>query len=163
MVEGVLVGSGEHDTRLPPDREFTGEARTHDGLPGDLPGDRPHGVLEYLGEDAQRAVRPGAEALGDHQHLLSGHEVLPELLTHPVDAEGVHAHHDDVGPVQTLRDLAEVVRLHVGVELHVQVRVDAARPDRVDDRVVEVRADQPDRVAVVARRDRECGRHDAGT
>jgi hypothetical protein len=62
---------------------------------------------------------------------------------------------------RTPKELLELVRVRGSRELSVKTGMDAGRADRVDDLAIEVGSDQPDVVAVVGQRHRECRAHHA--
>ena len=143
------------------DGELAGDGGADDGRPVHLIGQRAHLLLEDVGEDVEGAVLLGVHALGDRQDGLARLGQPGQLLAGPLDAEGVDAAHDDVGALDGLGRLGEVVGLDGLGDLETQHRVGAVLLDGIDDLVVEMGSDQVDLVAVLGGREGEGGRHDA--
>lgn len=162
-VQDLLVLAGEGHAGVAVDRHFAGDRRTGDGGEGDL-------LAQFLGElvgqhvrqDLQVALVVGAQALGQRHHVHAGAQQPGELLTGPLDAEGVDTAHHEVDALEGLVGVLELVGLGALGHLELQIGVDAGLLDRVDDLAVQVGADQTDRVPVVGEGGGQGRGHDAG-
>ena len=90
----------------------------------------------------------GDEALGNRQHGRRVGNVGEHLLHEPVHAEAVHAADDHVGPFERFGELLEIEILDACGKRLVEFRM-LARPLRFGDNLpVQMRAGQPDAMAV---------------
>ena len=156
----LVLGAEDH-TGVVMHCHLAGDGRAGDGRPLALVRQFAEFLANDVGQDVQGAVLIGLHALGDRQDLRSGLDEPLELLGDPVDAEAVHAAHDQVGVGERLLGVGQLVGGDAGGNLEIEVRVDPGGLDGGDDLFIEVGAHECHGVAVVGQGRGQCGGHDA--
>ena len=157
----VGFAPAEVDFRLVVRDEFVARAWAADG--GDAALEPPFRelALPVFGVGDERTVRGVHEALGDGEHRRRLRHGGQHVLVEPLHAERADTADDDVRASERLVQILDRVELHAPGEVAFEFRMPPGCAADVDDFPVEVRADEADFVAVLARRERQGRAHHA--
>jgi len=155
---------GDDDTGLPAHRKLASDARTTDRSEIESEALAPlHLTLHEIRQGEDRIVL-GHQALGDHHHRHRLLQRFGQPVDRPADAGRADAEDEEVGVVAKRRaELAMGEGFYAVRQFNVQARMPARLTDTVDDRLVEMRADEPDVMTVVAGRQDHRRSHHAST
>ncbi|HEX6556263.1 MAG TPA: hypothetical protein VF026_26130 [Ktedonobacteraceae bacterium] len=163
LPQNVRVPAREdHTGVMPPCGHLACDGRAAYGRPGDLlPQVRGHPFGQHLGQDAQIAVLGRLHPLCNGEHHHARLQERGQLLARPAHPEGVDPAQSDLGALESLSGLLELICADRLGDLAIEAGMHAGLLYAVDDVAVEVSTHQPYVVAVVSQREAECRGHDA--